>query len=42
MKQQEKACEDLQHAVQLGFTPMYGNEVQELIEKHCLLKGTNK
>ncbi|SEW45923.1 Tetratricopeptide repeat-containing protein [Chitinophaga sp. YR573] len=42
MKQQEKACEDLQYAIQLGFTLMYGNEVQELIEKHCLLKDTHK
>ena len=35
MKQTSKACLDLQQAIDLGFTQMYGDEVQKLIEKYC-------
>lgn len=31
----KKACEDLQKAIELNFTRTYGNEVEELQEKHC-------
>lgn len=37
-KQTEKACMDLQQAETAGFTDMYGDEVEELIKKHCLKK----
>jgi len=29
------ACKDLETAIQLGYTPRYGEEVNELISKHC-------
>jgi len=28
-------CVDLQQALDLGFADSYGDEVEELIEKHC-------
>ena len=31
----EKACADLLTAIEKGFTEAYGQEVNELIEKHC-------
>ena len=34
-KETEKACEDLYKAKQLGFTELYGNEVDELIDSKC-------
>jgi tetratricopeptide (TPR) repeat protein len=39
MKQTDKACSDLHKAVDLGYTPMYGDDVQQLLEKHCLFKN---
>ncbi|MCW3464775.1 tetratricopeptide repeat protein [Chitinophaga nivalis] len=36
MKQPEKACEDLHQAINLGYTVMYGDDVQQLLEKHCV------
>jgi tetratricopeptide (TPR) repeat protein len=39
MKQTGKACEDLHQAIHLGYTPLYGDDVQLLLEKHCLFKG---
>jgi tetratricopeptide (TPR) repeat protein len=38
MKQTDKACEDLHQAVNLGYTPRYGDDVQQLLEKHCIFK----
>jgi tetratricopeptide (TPR) repeat protein len=35
MKQPSKACVDLHTAIDLGFTQMYGDEVQKLLEKYC-------
>jgi tetratricopeptide (TPR) repeat protein len=35
MKQYSKACADLQIAIQLGFTQMYGDEVKNLLEQYC-------
>jgi tetratricopeptide (TPR) repeat protein len=35
MKDTGKACEDLNKALELGFTEQYGNEVKELKIKHC-------
>lgn len=35
MKKNEKACADLAEASRLGFTQMYGPEVDELKTKHC-------
>lgn len=32
----EKACTDLQKAVQLNFTKYYGSEVEDLMAQHCL------
>lgn len=34
-KQLKLACEDLQKANQLGYSEIYGQEVNELIKKHC-------
>lgn len=34
-KQTTEACEMLTQAIQYGYTVMYGDEVQTLIEKHC-------
>lgn len=34
-EQTTEACEMLEQAVQYGFTVMYGDEVQTLMEKHC-------
>lgn len=31
----QEACEDLVKALALGFTRQYGNEAQELYDKHC-------
>ena len=39
MKQTDKACEDFHQAISLGYTPMYGDDVQLLLKKHCLFKG---
>ncbi|NML39719.1 tetratricopeptide repeat protein [Chitinophaga sp. G-6-1-13] len=39
MKQPDKACEDLHRAINLGYTTMYGDDVQQLLEKHCIFKG---
>jgi tetratricopeptide (TPR) repeat protein len=39
MKQTDKACADLMLAASLGYTMRYGNEVQQLIEKHCIFKN---
>ncbi|SFO88132.1 Tetratricopeptide repeat-containing protein [Chitinophaga sp. YR627] len=39
MKETDKACENLHKAVDLGYTPMYGDDVQQLLEKHCLFKN---
>ena len=36
LKDKEKACENIQKALGWKFTEMYGNEVKELREKHCL------
>ena len=35
LKQYNFACEDLKKAITLGFTEMYGDEVQKLLEKYC-------
>lgn len=35
MKQVNYACDDLKKALSLGFTEMYGEEVQKLMEKNC-------
>lgn len=35
LKQFVQACKDLKRAKELGFTEMYGNEVEELLNKHC-------
>lgn len=34
-KKYDNACKDLNMAVALGFTDMYGPEVEELLKKHC-------
>lgn len=34
-KNDQKACESFETALQKGFTAMYGNEVLELVKKHC-------
>lgn len=34
-KEFKKACTDLERAIELGFTQMYGPEVDELKVKHC-------
>lgn len=39
LKQMNFACEDLQKAISLGFTSMYGDEVQKLLEKYCTRKN---
>ncbi|MBC9909708.1 tetratricopeptide repeat protein [Chitinophaga varians] len=39
MNQSDKACEDLHQAINLGYTTMYGDDVQQLLEKHCVFKG---
>jgi tetratricopeptide (TPR) repeat protein len=36
LKDKVKACENIQKALAWKFTEMYGNEVKELREKHCL------
>jgi hypothetical protein len=35
LKQYNFACDDLKKAISLGFTEMYGGEVQKLLEKYC-------
>jgi tetratricopeptide (TPR) repeat protein len=35
LKQYHFACDDLKKALSLGFTQMYGDEVQKLLEKYC-------
>lgn len=35
LNQQQKACADLAEALRLGFTTMYGDEVEKLKQKHC-------
>jgi len=35
LRQVNKACADLKKAVEYGFTEVYGEEVGELIKKHC-------
>lgn len=37
-KKMKEACADLQTASELGFTKMYGDEVDKLRLKHCALK----
>jgi len=34
-KTMERVCQDLSRANQLGYTQQYGEEVNELLEKHC-------
>lgn len=34
-KEERKACADLAKAVELGFTQMYGEEVEQLAKQHC-------
>ena len=34
-KKDEKACEDLDIAIELGYTQQYGEEVQQLINANC-------
>lgn len=34
-KNKEDACNDLDRAIEYGYTAQYGNEVTELIKKHC-------
>lgn len=31
----ELACDDLKKSIELGFTEMYGNEAERLLERHC-------
>lgn len=35
MKDTESACNAFQQAIQLNFTPQYGDEVSKLMEEHC-------
>lgn len=35
LKQYHFACEDLKRAILLGFSKMYGDEAQKLLEKYC-------
>ena len=35
MEDKSKACDDLKTALRLGFTDLYGNEVLDLLDKHC-------
>jgi tetratricopeptide (TPR) repeat protein len=35
LKQFSLACDDLHRAIALGFTEMYGDEVQKLLDKNC-------
>ncbi|BDS10802.1 tetratricopeptide repeat protein [Aureispira anguillae] len=36
LNEKAKACNDLVRSKQLGFTKLYGNEVNELIKKNCV------
>jgi tetratricopeptide (TPR) repeat protein len=40
-KKNKEACIDFQKAIKLGFTEHYGNEVQDLIDKHCKQKASD-
>lgn len=35
MKKNTEACADLKEALDIGFTKMYGDEVQKLVSAHC-------
>jgi tetratricopeptide (TPR) repeat protein len=35
MKKNNEACADFKKALNLGFSEEYGNEVEELVKKHC-------
>jgi hypothetical protein len=35
MKENAKACDDLQEALDQGFTQIYGEEVNDLIRENC-------
>lgn len=35
LKQPDKACDDLNHAIALGFADQYGTEVDDLLKKYC-------
>jgi tetratricopeptide (TPR) repeat protein len=35
MYQQKNACKDLEKALKMGYTLLYGNEAQELLDKNC-------
>ena len=35
LDKKEKACENLQKAIDLGYSGMYGNDVEELLKKNC-------
>jgi tetratricopeptide (TPR) repeat protein len=39
LKKIDKACADLDEAISLGFTKMYGREVEDLKYKHCKSKS---
>ena len=36
LKMNDQACDDFQTALKLDFTKRYGNEVEELVKKHCV------
>lgn len=36
MKKNANACQDINKALELGFTTMYGDQVEKLKEEHCV------
>ena len=39
LKDNAKACADMEEALRLGFTKMYGDEVERLKKEHCHKNG---
>jgi tetratricopeptide (TPR) repeat protein len=42
IKNMPMACQDMKKALELGFTDLYGDEIQKLFEHYCNDDGTEK